>query len=279
VTDMEKPSLATVRVEARSDWRLLDVRELWDGRELLWNLTWRDIRVRYKQTLLGAGWAVMQPVFQMIVMSVFFGGLLKVSSDNYPYAIFSFAALLPWNLFSSSLSGVSSSLVGNANLLTKVYFPRLVVPLSNVLARLVDFAIALVVFFVMMVYFGVPFTPALAFLPLYLLMVIAFVLGSGLILASLNVYYRDVQVLVGLFLPLLQMASPVVYSSSLVQGNWRWLYNLNPMAGVINGFRYTLLGSAPPDASIWISVAMTVVLLVVGLLLFHRTQRTMADVV
>jgi lipopolysaccharide transport system permease protein len=279
VIQKAKPNQLSVHVQARSGWQLLDARELWDGRELLWNLTWRDIRVRYKQTLLGASWAVMQPVFQMIVMSVFFGGLLKVSSDNYPYAIFSFAALLPWNLFASSLSGVSNSLVGNAGLLTKVYFPRLVVPLSNVLARLVDFGIALVVFFAMMVAYQVRFTPALLMLPLYLLMVVGFVLGAGLILASLNVYYRDIQVLVGLFLPLLQMASPVVYSSSLVQGNWRWVYNLNPMAGVINGFRFALLGSAPPDDSIWISVGVTIVLLVAGLLLFQRTQRTMADVV
>jgi lipopolysaccharide transport system permease protein len=269
----------SVHIQARSDWFTLDARELWDGRELLWNLTWRDIRVRYKQTILGAGWAILQPVFQMVVMSIFFGGLLKVSSDSYPYAIFSFAALLPWNLFSSSLSGVSNSLVGNAGLLTKVYFPRLVIPLSNILARLVDFAIALVVFFLMTMWFGVPLTPAIALLPLFLLLALGFALGSGLILASLNVYYRDIQVLVGLFLPLLQMASPVVYSSSLVEGKWRWVYNLNPMAGVINGFRYALLGATPPDSSIWVSVAVTIVLLMAGLLLFQRTQRTMADVV
>jgi lipopolysaccharide transport system permease protein len=273
------PNVATVHIRARSDWTLFNARELWESRELLWNLTWRDIRVRYKQTLLGAGWAILQPVFQMVVMSIFFGGLLKVSSDNYPYAIFSFAALLPWNLFSSSLGGVSGSLVGNASLLTKVYFPRLVVPLSNILGRLVDFGIALVIFFLMMLGFQVPFTPAMALLPLFLLLAIGFALGAGLILAALNVYYRDIGVLVSLFLPLLQMASPVVYSSSLVQGPWRWVYNLNPMAGVINGFRYSLLGSTAPDASIWVSVGVTILLLVCGLLLFQRTQRTMADVV
>jgi lipopolysaccharide transport system permease protein len=246
---------------------------------LLGYLIWRDLRVRYKQTLLGAGWAILQPFISMIVFTVFFGGLLKVPSEGLPYAVFSFAALVPWGYFSSALGGVSGSLVGNAGLLTKVYFPRLLIPLGNMIARLADFGVALLIVFALIAYYRLPLRLELLSLPLFLLLMMVCTLGVGLWLAAINVYYRDVQVIVPFLLQLWLFATPIVYPSSLVGSRWRVVYALNPMVAIIEGFRWALLGTSPPDLSLWVSLAMSLVFLASGILVFQRTQRTMADVV
>ncbi|MGA2111388.1 MAG: ABC transporter permease [Anaerolineales bacterium] len=255
------------------------LREIWDSRDLLGYLIWRDLRVRYKQTLLGAGWAILQPFISMIVFTVFFGGLLKVPSEGLPYAVFSFAALVPWGYFSSALGGVSGSLVGNAGLLTKVYFPRLLIPLGNMIARLADFGVALLIVFALIAYYRLPLRLELLSLPLFLLLMMVCTLGVGLWLAAINVYYRDVQVIVPFLLQLWLFATPIVYPSSLVGSRWRVVYALNPMVAIIEGFRWALLGTSPPDLSLWVSLAMSLVFLASGILVFQRTQRTMADVV
>ncbi|HIQ08073.1 MAG TPA: ABC transporter permease, partial [Anaerolineaceae bacterium] len=249
--------LSLTVVRPSHGWMHLNLGELWQYRELIGFFIWRDIKVRYKQTLLGAAWAIIQPVFTMVVFSLFFGKLAKVPSDNVPYPIFSYAALLPWQLFAKALNDASRSLVGGRNMLTKVYFPRLILPLASLLGGLVDFAIAFLVLLGMMWYYRVPLTPqawtVLLFLPLALLTA----LGVGLWLAALNVLYRDV----GYALPFLTQAwmfiTPIVYSSTLVPEKWRMVYALNPMAGVINGFRWALLDTPTgPDASMAISIAV-----------------------
>jgi len=268
-----------LQVRARRGWQGVDWRELWQHRELLGFLAWRDIRVRYKQTLLGAGWAILQPLLSMVVFTLFFGGLLKVPSEGLPYAVFTYAALVPWNYFSQALGGAAGSLVGNAGLVTKVYFPRLVLPVSGLLARLMDFGAALLVVFALMLYYRLPLLPSLVLLPAFLLLAMGIALGVGLWLAALNVYYRDIQVLVPFLLQLWMFATPVVYSSTLLSGPWRILYSLNPMVAVIEGFRWCLLGTAAPGASVWVALGVTVLLLVSGVVVFTQTQRTMADVV
>jgi lipopolysaccharide transport system permease protein len=273
------PRLPHLRVRARVGWQGVGWREFWEHRELLGFLAWRDIRVRYKQTLLGAGWAILQPLLSMIVFTLFFGGLLKVPSEGLPYAVFTYAALVPWNYFSQSLGGAAGSLVGNAGLVTKVYFPRLVLPVSGLIARLVDFGAALLVVFALMLYYHLRFLPTLALLPGFLLLAMGVALGVGLWLAALNVYYRDIQVLVPFLLQLWMFATPVVYSSTLLTGPWRVIYSLNPMVAVIEGFRWCLLGTTAPGVSIWAALGVTVVLLASGVVVFTQTQRTMADVV
>ena len=273
-------SLPVTVVRPSRGWLSVNLRELWQYRELIGFFIWRDIKVRYKQTLLGAAWAIIQPVFTMVVFSLFFGKLAKVPSDNVPYPIFSYAALLPWQLFAKALNDASRSLVGGRNMLTKVYFPRLILPLASLLGGLVDFAIAFLVLLGMMWYYRVPLTPqvwtVLLFLPLALLTA----LGVGLWLAALNVLYRDV----GYALPFLPQAgmfiTPIAYSSTLVPEKWRLVYALNPMAGVVNGFRWALLDTPTgPDASMAVSVAVALVVLVSGVFFFRRMERMFADVV
>jgi lipopolysaccharide transport system permease protein len=254
-------------------------KEIWDSRDLLAYLIWRDLRVRYRQTILGAGWAILQPFLSMVVFTIFFGGLLKVPSQGLPYAVFSFAALVPWSYFSSALGGVSGSLVGNAGLLTKVYFPRVLIPLGNMVARLADFGTALLIVFALVAYFRLPLRLEVLALPLFLLLMMVCALGVGLWLASINVYYRDVQVLVPFVITLWQFATPVVYPSSLVGSRWQVVYSLNPMVAIIEGFRWALLGTPPPGLTLWISVGLSLLFLGSGIVVFQRTQRTMADVV
>ena len=273
-------SLPVTVVRPSRGWLSVNLRELWQYRELIGFFIWRDIKVRYKQTLLGAAWAIIQPVFTMVVFSLFFGKLAKVPSDNVPYPIFSYAALLPWQLFAKALNDASRSLVGGRTMLTKVYFPRLILPLASLLGGLVDFAIAFLVLLGMMWYYRVPLTPqvwtVLLFLPLALLTA----LGVGLWLAALNVLYRDV----GYALPFLTQAwmfiTPIAYSSTLVPEKWRLVYALNPMAGVVNGFRWALLNTPTgPDASMAVSVVVALVVLVSGVFFFRRMERMFADVV
>ena len=258
----------------------LNLGELWRYRELVGFFVWRDIKVRYKQTLLGAAWAIIQPLFTMIVFSLFFGKLAKVPSDNVPYPIFSYAALLPWQLFAKALNDASRSLVGNRNMLTKVYFPRLAMPLASLLGGLLDFTIAFLVLLGMMWYYHVPLAPRAATVLLFLPLALLTALGVGLWLSALNVLYRDV----GYALPFLTQAwmfiTPIAYSSTLVPEKWRLVYALNPMAGVVNGFRWALLGTPTgPDASMAVSVTVSLLLLVSGLFFFRRMERMFADVV
>jgi lipopolysaccharide transport system permease protein len=272
--------LPTFHITPPRRWASIGFRELWDYRELLYFLTWRDVKVRYKQTALGAAWAVIQPLFMMLVFSLFFGRLAKMPSDGIPYPVFTFCALLPWQLFAHALSESSNSLVGNQNLITKVYFPRLVVPISAVLGGLVDFAIAFVILLVMMAYYGIVPGWQIVTLPLFILLAVVTALAVGLWLAALNVQYRDVRYTINFLIQFWLFATPVAYPSSLVPEAWRPLYGLNPMAGVVEGFRWALLGKAqPPGALLWVSVAVVILLLVGGLYYFRRMEQQFADVV
>jgi len=273
-------SLPTLRISPPSRWTSLEFRELWEYRELLYFLIWRDVKVRYKQTALGAAWAVIQPFFMMVVFSLFFGRLAKVPSDGIPYPVFTFCALLPWQLFANALTESSNSLVGNQNLITKVYFPRLVVPISAVLGGLVDFVIAFMILLGMMLYYGIVPGWAIVTLPGFILLAVMTALGVGLWLSALNVQYRDVRYTIGFLVQLWLFLTPVAYPSSIVPEKWRPLYGLNPMAGVVEGFRWALLGkSQPPGAMLWVSVAVVIVILFGGLYYFRRMEQQFADIV
>ncbi len=272
--------LPTFYIEPPKGWASIGLRELWDYRELLYFLTWRDVKVRYKQTALGAAWAIIQPLFMMLVFSLFFGRLAKVPSDGIPYPIFTFCALLPWQLFAHALTESSNSLVGNQNLITKVYFPRLVVPIAAVLGGLVDFAVAFAILLVMMFYYGVVPGWAIVTLPGFILLAVMTALGVGLWLSALNVKYRDVRYTITFLVQFWLFATPVAYPSSIVPAKWRALYGLNPMAGVVEGFRWALLGKTEaPGAMLWVSVAVVILILVGGLYYFRRMEQEFADVV
>ena len=267
-------------IEASSGWASLKLSELWEYRELLFFLTWRDVKVRYKQAVLGVAWAVIQPLMTMVVFSVIFGQVAKLPSEGIPYPIFSFVALLPWQLFSGTLTRASTSLVGNANLLSKVYFPRLVIPLSAIATGMVDFGISFVFLLGLMVYYSIVPTLTILWLPFLVLFVLFTALAIGLWLSALNVQYRDVQHMIPFLVQTWMFVSPVAYSTGLIpKGPWRIVYGLNPLAGVIQGFRWALLGGNPPDELMVASVIMVVVLLVTGLFYFSRMERTFADVV
>ena len=267
-------------IQSSTGWVSLNLREFWRYRELLYFLVWRDVKVRYKQTVLGAAWAIVQPFFTMVVFSIFLGRLAKVPSDSLPYPIFAYCALLPWQLFAHALTESGNSLVGNQNLITRVYFPRLVIPLAAVLSGVVDFAVAFVVLLGMMVYYGIVPTSAAATLPLFLFLVLATALGVGLWLSALNVQYRDVRYTIPFLTQIWLFASPVAYPAKLVPETWRAVYSLNPMAGVVEGFRWALLGTAsPPGPLLAVSVAAVLALLVSGLYYFRRMEKTFADVV
>ena len=261
-------------------WASLNLKELWKFRELLFFLTWRDIKVRYKQTALGAAWAILQPLLTMVLFSVIFGQLAKLPSEGVPYPIFTFTALLPWQLFAFALTQSSNSLVGSQNLITKVYFPRLVVPLSSVMAGVVDFAIAFVVLLGLIVFYGIRLTPALLLLPVFLLLALASALAVGLWLSALNVKYRDIRYVVPFLTQFWMYASPIAYSSSIVPEKWRWLYSLNPMTGVVEGFRWAILGKSSLDVlSMSISAVVVALLLTGGLFYFKRMESSFADVI
>jgi len=262
-------------------WSSLQLGELWSYRELLFFLSWRDVVIRYKQAVLGIAWAILNPVITMVVFTLVFGQLLGVSSGSeLPYAIFSYSALLPWNLFSGALTRSSVSLVARANLLTKVYFPRLVIPFSAVLAGVVDFAIAFVILLILMPIYDVPYSWTMLWVPALVVLCIVTALSVSLWLSALNVLYRDVQYIVPFLIQLGMYVSPVIYPPSKIpEGVLRTIYSLNPMTGVIQGFRYAVVGDAAPDKLILASIGVTLVLLVSGLFYFKRMERTFADVV
>jgi len=258
----------------------LRLRDLWEYRELLFFLTWRDIKVRYKQTILGAAWAIIQPFFTMVVFSLFFGRLAGMPSDGVPYPLFSFAALVPWTFFAYTLTQSANSLVGNANLIQKVYFPRLVIPLASVLSGAVDFVLAFGVLLAMMLFYGFwPGLRILLILPLLLLILVT-ALGPGLWLAALNVEYRDVRYTVPFLTQFWLFATPIAYPSSLLPEPWRTFYGLNPMAGVVEGFRWILLDTpSAPGPMILVSAIMSLGLLAGGAWYFRRLEKTFADLV
>jgi lipopolysaccharide transport system permease protein len=255
------------------------LREVWDFRELLFFLTWRDVKIRYKQTALGASWAVLQPVLTMLVFSLFFGTLAKIPSDGVPYPIFAFCGLLPWQLFSYALVNSANSLVANERLVSRVYFPRLIIPLASVLAGLVDFAIAFVVLLLMMFHYRMLPTAAIWTLPLFVLLAVLAALAVGLGLSALNVRFRDVRHALPFLTQIWLFATPIAYPSSLVPAKWRALYGINPMAGVVEGFRWALLaGTAAPGPLVLVSSVVVIVGLVIGLLYFMSVERSFADV-
>ncbi|MGO8763470.1 MAG: ABC transporter permease [Desulfobaccales bacterium] len=258
----------------------LKLKEFWDYHELLFFLTWRDIKIRYKQTVLGAAWAILQPLMTMVVFSIFFGRLAKVPSDGLPYPIFSFCGLLPWQLFANALTQSSNSLVASQGLITKVYFPRLIIPISAILPGLVDFALSFVVFLGMMAYYGIAPTWAALTLPLFLLLALATALAAGLWLSALNVQYRDVRYTITFLVQFWLFVTPIAYPSSLVPEKWRLLYGLNPMAGVVEGFRWALLGKAGGlGPMVIVSASVVCLFLVGGLVYFRHMEKTFADVV
>ncbi len=275
-----KAQLPVLRITPPSRWWELPLGELWDYRELLYFFVWRDIKVRYKQTAIGAAWAVLQPFLTMLVFSLFFGRLARIPSQGLPYPIFYYSALLPWMYFAGALQNATSTIVENQRLITKVYFPRLVLPFSSVLSGLVDFGISFLMFVAMMFYYAIRPGWALLMLPVFLLLSVLTALGVGLWLSALNAIYRDVRYIVPFLVQFWMFASPVAYPSSLVPAKWRWLYGLNPMAGVIEGFRWSLTGHGdPPGRLMLVSASVVVVVLLSGVAYFQKMETTVADVV
>ena len=275
-----KDAVETIRIVPTQGWAALRLKELWAYRELLYFLVWRDVKVRYKQTALGAIWAILQPVFTMVVFSLFFGRLGKIPSDGLPYPLFSFAALVPWTYFSHGLSQASNSLVGSANLIKKVYFPRLSIPIASVASGLIDFALAFLVLLGMMLYYGILPGVKVIVLPLLLLLTLVTSLGVSLWLSALNVHFRDVRHVIPFLTQLWLFATPIAYPSSLLSEPWRTVYSINPMVGVVEGFRWALLGTdTAPGPMIIVSSLAAVAILVSGVFYFRRLEKTFADVV
>jgi homopolymeric O-antigen transport system permease protein len=273
-------SLPILRIQPSKGWVSLRLEELWAYRELLYFLVWRDVKVRYKQTALGAGWAIIQPFFTMLVFSLFFGRLAKVPSDGIPYPVFAYAALVPWTFFAQGLAQSSDSLVTSANLIKKVYFPRLVIPFGTVLAGLVDFSLAFVVLLGVMAFYKIAPSRHLIYFPLFLLLALVTALGVGLWLSSLNVRFRDVKYVVPFITQFWMFATPIAYPSSLLSPKWRPFYGLNPMVGVVEGFRWALLDTkTAPGPIIIVSCVAAVALLIGGAYYFRRMERLFADVV
>ncbi|MDZ4766365.1 MAG: ABC transporter permease [Chloroflexota bacterium] len=270
-----------MRLQPTRGWVAVRLGELWEYRELLYFLIWRDVKVRYKQTVLGVLWAIIQPFLTMVVFSLFFGRLAEVPSDGVPYPIFNFVALVPWTLFTNGLTNSANSLVGSSNLLKKIYFPRLVIPISSVLSGVVDFALSFIILIGMMLYFGIVPTANIIWLPALMLLALITSLAVGLWLSALNVQFRDVRYTIPFITQLWMFITPIVYPSSLIEDpTLRLLYSLNPMTGVVEGFRWALLGTdTAPGAMILVSSVVAVLLLISGLFYFRRMERTFADVV
>jgi lipopolysaccharide transport system permease protein len=276
----ESPNTPLITVlEPESGWQLIDWKELWRYRDLFWFLIWRDIKTRYAQSVLGVGWAVIQPVFSMVIFTVVFGNLANVSSDGVPYALFSYTALVPWTFFSGSLTAATGSLIAQRNMITKVYFPRLIVPIAPVLGRLLDFGIASVILAGFMIWFGYSPTSGALALPLLIILMIFTAAGVGMWLTALSIQYRDINYGMSFGVQLLMYAAPVVYPASSVPEQYRFWFSLNPMVGVIEGFRSALLGTQPmPWNDIAVGSAIAILILISGMLYFRRMERVFADV-
>ena len=271
-----------VRIQPTSGWKIVDFKELMRYKELIFFMTWRDLKVRYKQTVLGVAWAIIQPVMTMVVFSVFFGNLAKVPSDGIPYPLFSLAGLLPWQLFENSLRNASRSLVANRNMITKIYFPRIVLPLSSVLASVAGFLVALPILIVFMIYYQYSPNIYALLIPYYLLLTVVTAFGVGLWFSALNVLYRDIGYIVPFVIQIWMYLSPIAYGSGMISNpTLRFIYNLNPMVGVINGFRSSLLGEyvGMPIQSMVFSALISLLILISGLFYFRRMERQFADVI
>lgn len=273
-------STTRIIIKPSSGWLPLDLKALWEYRELLYFLTWRDVKVRYKQTLIGAGWAILRPFLSMIVFTIFFGRMAKVPSEGVPYPIFSYSALLLWTYFSGSVTMSSNSLVGQANIITKVYFPRLIMPLASTLAGLLDYLIALSILIIMMFYYHTPVSPSLLLLPFLVLCAFFAATGVGLWLSAINVKYRDVRYAVPFLIQIWLFATPVIYPTSMLPEKFRWVLSLNPMTGLIEAHRACILGHQSINwQSLVISLAMTLLIFITGAFYFRRMERTFADII
>ena len=281
ILENQLPSTSTtILIKPTKGWASLQLKDLWEYRELLYFLVWRDIKVRYKQTVLGAAWAIIQPFFTMVVFSLFFGKLAKIPSDGVPYPLFCFAALVPWTLFSNGLSQSSNSLVGSAHLITKVYFPRMVIPISSIFSGALDFLISFVVLLAMMAVYGIFPTWNTLWLPLLILFVFVSSLGVGMWLSALNVQFRDVRYIVPFLAQIWLFATPIAYPSSLLSEPWRTIYGLNPMVGVVEGFRWALLGTdTAPGPIVIVSSLAALTILIGGAFYFRRMEKNFADIV
>jgi lipopolysaccharide transport system permease protein len=278
--EIRNTDVPVTRIRPSRGWVSLKLQELWEYRELLYFFVWRDLKVRYRQTVLGAAWAVIQPLMTMVVFSIFFGRLAKVPSDGIPYPIFSYTALVPWTFFATGLTQATTGMIAHSNLLKKVYFPRLALPVARVLAGVVDFSLAFLVLLGMMLMYNIRPTVNVIWLPLFLLLALVTSLGAGLWLAALNVQFRDVGFTVPFITQFWMYATPIAYPSSLLPEPWRTVYGANPMAGVVEGFRWALLGTATgPGWLLVISILVAVGLLVSGAFYFRRVEKTFADVV
>ncbi len=277
--DISLPDDPVVSIRAGRKWAPLDFKSLWAYRELLYFLTWRDVKVRYKQTLIGAAWAIIQPLFTMIIFTLFFGRLAGVPSDGIPYPIFAYAGLLPWTFFSNAVNNSSNSLVGSANLITKVYFPRVIIPGAAVAAGLVDFAVAFAILIILMAWYKVQITAALLLLPLLVILITLLALGVGMFMSALNVKYRDIRYALPFAIQMLMFASPIIYPSSMVPQPWQRLLVINPLAGIIEGFRSSLFGLPIKWPALAWAATVTIGLLIFSAYYFRSTERTFADVV
>jgi len=274
------PAEPIVVIQPRRHLLALDLKAIWEYRELLYFLVWRDLKVHYRQTVIGAGWVILQPLMTMVIFTIIFSRFAQIPSDGLPYPVFVYSALLPWNLFANSLNRGTGSVVGNAQLVSKIYFPRLILPFSGVLSPVVDFAVSFVILIGMMIWFGIVPTWGVLTLPLLILLAVLTALAVGLWLSALNVRYRDIGHTIPFLIQIWMFASPVAYPISLVPEKWRLLYSLNPMAGVIEGFRWALLGNQSPDFGvIAVSTVAVLLLMLPGIVYFRYTERTFADVI
>lgn len=277
-SDMDNAQFDTI-IESKRGWSPVDWGELWRYRELLFTLAWRDIKVRYKQTVLGAAWAVFQPVVSMIIFSVFLGRLVKVPSDNLPYPVFVYAGLLPWTFFANCVGGASNSIISEGHLISKIYFPRLIIPIASFGSKLFDFVISFFIMFGLMAYYGIFPGISLGVIPLLIAFTVLTALGIGTFLSAVCVTYRDVRYIVPVLIQLWMYATPVVYPMSIVPAGWRWIVSLNPMAGLIEAYRSALFGRPFDWTSIGVSFFISLIFLVVGLVYFRKAEKRFADII
>lgn len=273
------PGQQVVRIRPSKGWVALDLKDLWAYRELLYFLTWRDIKVRYRQTVLGASWAIIQPLFSMLLFTLFFGKLARIPSDGIPYPLFAYAGLLPWTFFSNAVTASGNSLVGSSHLITKVYFPRVIIPAATVGAGLVDFSIALLILIALMFYYGVAVTWSLVMFPVLLAMTTLLALGFGMWISALNVKYRDIRHALPFAIQLWLFASPVIYPANMIPDKWRWVFWFNPLTGIIEGFRSALFGRPFHWPALAVSAAITITILIYSAYNFRRMERIFADIV